>query len=152
LTYAAEHVHLAYAATVHGIQGETTDASIVGPGVDASGLYVGMTRGRTHNEAITIARTPATVRDRLAESMLRGTPEITIDDSRHAARTELGRAAREPENLTGTTTASRREVEMRSRVARMREWLTAKDRELREAHTARHTDAARAHSYGAALH
>ena len=55
--YAAEHVHLAYASTVHGIQGETTDASIVGPGVDASGLYVGMTRGRAHNEVIAIAHT-----------------------------------------------------------------------------------------------
>ncbi len=30
--YAAEHAHRAYASTVHGIQGETVDASIVGPG------------------------------------------------------------------------------------------------------------------------
>ena len=39
--YAAEHVHLAYASTVHGIQGETTDASVVGPGVDAAGCMSG---------------------------------------------------------------------------------------------------------------
>lgn len=92
--YAAEHVHLAYASTVHGIQGETTDASIVGPGVDASGLYVGMTRGRAHNEAIAIARTAAVARDQIAESMMRGIPEVSIDDSVRAARSELGRAAR----------------------------------------------------------
>lgn len=92
--YAAEHVHLAYASTVHGIQGETTDASIVGPGVDASGLYVGMTRGRAHNEAIAIARTDAVARDQIADSMMRGIPEVSIDDSVRAARSELGRAAR----------------------------------------------------------
>lgn len=95
--YAAEHVHLAYASTVHGIQGETTDASIVGPGVDASGLYVGMTRGRAHNEAIAIARTDAAARDQIADSMMRGIPEVSIDDSVRAARSELGRAARSPE-------------------------------------------------------
>lgn len=92
--YAAEYVHLAYASTVHGIQGETTDASIVGPGVDASGLYVGMTRGRAHNEAIAIAPTDAVARDQIAESMMRGIPEVSIDDSVRAARSELGRAAR----------------------------------------------------------
>lgn len=94
--YAAEHVHLAYASTVHGIQGETTEASIVGPGVDASGLYVGMTRGRAHNETIAIARTDAVARDQIADSMMRGIPEISIDDSVRAARSELGRAARPP--------------------------------------------------------
>lgn len=93
--YTAQHVHLAYASTVHGIQGETTDAAIVGPGVDASGLYVGMTRGRIHNEAIAIARTDAAARDQVAESMLRGIPEVTLDDSVRAARIELGRAARD---------------------------------------------------------
>ena len=94
--YAAEHVHLAYASTVHGIQGETTDASIVGPGVDASGLYVGMTRGRAHNEAIAIARTDDVARGQIADSMMRGIPEVSIDDSVRAARSELGRAARPP--------------------------------------------------------
>lgn len=92
--YVAEHVHLAYASTVHGIQGETTDASIVGPGVDASGLYVGMTRGRVHNEVVAIARTDEIAREVVSESMLRGLPEVTIEDSRRAARVELDRAAR----------------------------------------------------------
>ncbi|MGX5769761.1 AAA family ATPase [Microbacterium trichothecenolyticum] len=96
LDYAARHVHLAYASTVHGIQGETTDAAVVGPGVDASGLYVGMTRGRSHNEAIAIAGTDAAARDRIADSMLRGIPEVSIDDSLRAARTELSRGARPP--------------------------------------------------------
>lgn len=94
--YAAQHIHLAYASTVHGIQGETTDAAIVGPGVDASGLYVGMTRGRRRNEAIAIARTPADAREHVADSMLRGIPEVSVDDSIRAARAELGRAARNP--------------------------------------------------------
>ncbi|MDR7110896.1 hypothetical protein J2X03_000752 [Microbacterium trichothecenolyticum] len=92
--YAVQHVHLAYASTVHGIQGETTDASIVGPGVDASGLYVGMTRGRMYNEVIAIAQTDAAARDRIADSMLRGIPEVSIDDAVRAARIEFGRAAR----------------------------------------------------------
>jgi hypothetical protein len=103
--YAAQHVHLAYASTVHGIQGETTHASIVGPGVDASGLYVGMTRGRTRNEAIAIAGTDAAARDRIADSMLRGIPEVSIDDSIRAAHTELSRAARPPETTSPTDRA-----------------------------------------------
>ena len=93
LDYAASYVHLAYASTVHGIQGETTDASIVGPGVDASGLYVGMTRGRVQNEAVAIARTAAAAREQVANSMMRGIPEVTLDDSARAAQSELGRAA-----------------------------------------------------------
>ncbi|MCR2784142.1 MULTISPECIES: hypothetical protein [unclassified Microbacterium] len=39
--YALDHLQPAYASAVHGIQGETTDAAVVGPGVDAAGLYVG---------------------------------------------------------------------------------------------------------------
>ncbi|MDY0910091.1 AAA family ATPase [Microbacterium sp. CFBP9034] len=96
LDYAADHMHLAYAATVHGIQGETTDASIVGAGVDASGLYVGMTRGGVHNEAIAIAWTADAAREQIADSMMRGVTEVTIEDSVRAARSELGRAARVP--------------------------------------------------------
>ena len=92
--YAAEHVHLAYASTVHGIQGETVDRSYVGPGVDAAGLYVGMTRGRHSNTAITIARDTEHAVDELADTMMRGRPEITLDDARRGALSELGRAAR----------------------------------------------------------
>lgn len=91
--YAAEHVHLAYAATVQGTQGETTDVSIVGPGVDAAGLYVGLTRGRTENIAITIATNPATAEAALSTTMRRGIPELTISDSRTAAASENARAA-----------------------------------------------------------
>lgn len=145
--YAANHVHLAYASTVHGIQGETTDASVVGPGVDASGLYVGMTRGRTQNEAIAIARTDAAARDVIADSMLRGIPEVSIEDSIRAARGELGRAARTsprpPEPLSAWNDRARRpeghvidleqmivaargrEQETRSRLERATDWMRA---------------------------
>ena len=104
--YGTKHLHLAYASTVHGIQGETTDVAIVGPGVDAAGLYVGMTRGRRHNESVVIAGNRSQAVDSIAESMRRGRVEITLDDSRAAAASELARAARthegnEPERVVG---------------------------------------------------
>lgn len=92
--YAREHLQLAYALTVHGVQGDTADASVVGPDVDAAGLYVGLTRGRMHNIAIVVARTDAAARERLAESMQRGTPELTMQDAVRAAQAEVRRAAR----------------------------------------------------------
>lgn len=105
--YAADHVHLAYASTVHGIQGETVHASYVGPGVDAAGLYVGMTRGRATNTALTIARGPNEAVERLADTMMRGQFEITLDDARHAAARELDRAARPDAGATSSGVASR---------------------------------------------
>lgn len=94
LDYVADHVHLAYATTVHGIQGETTDECFVGPDVDAAGLYVGLTRGRQHNHAIVIATSADTAREALAITLARGVPEATLEESRVAARTDLQRAAR----------------------------------------------------------
>lgn len=95
IDYVAEHVHLAYATTVHGIQGDTTHASIVGPDVDAAGLYVGLTRGRTQNRAIVVARSQESVREAIAETLTRGIAENTVDQSRAAAVTDLARAARD---------------------------------------------------------
>lgn len=92
--YAGSHLHLAYATTVYGVQGETTDRSMVGPGVDAAGLYVGMTRGKSINQAIIVAQTETSARTLLVETMQRQTIEETIEKSRAAARTELHRAAR----------------------------------------------------------
>lgn len=90
--YAREHLQLAYASTVHGVQGDTADASVVGPNVDAAGLYVGLTRGRLHNIAIVVARTDAGAREGLADSMQRGTLELTMQDAVRAAVAELRRA------------------------------------------------------------
>lgn len=94
--YTAEHVHLAYASTVHGIQGETVHASYVGPGVDAAGLYVGMTRGRAANTALTIGSDPEAAIEQLADTMMRGRLEVTLEDAGRAAERELGPAARDP--------------------------------------------------------
>lgn len=91
--YAFEHVQLAYASTVHGIQGETVDASIVGPDVDAAGLYVGLTRGREHNEVVAVAHTGRAARANVATCMLRGSTELTMQDAVRAARAEMQRAA-----------------------------------------------------------
>lgn len=104
--YAAEYAHLAYASTVHGIQGETVDASIVGPGVNAAGLYVGLTRGRHSNEAIVVATSASGARDELVEAMRRGVPEPTIEDSRKAVRIDLARAARLAQAVPAPTVVS----------------------------------------------
>lgn len=102
LTYAAEHIHLAYASTVHGIQGETTEASIVGPDVDAAGLYVGLTRGRHHNLVLTVAGTDSASRNNLADCMLRQSPELTLAESVEAARADHRRAPHANEAATRT--------------------------------------------------
>ncbi|MEN2739663.1 AAA family ATPase [Microbacterium sp. X-17] len=92
--YAASHLHLAYATTVYGVQGETTDRSFVGPGVDAAGFYVGLTRGKQNNVAAVVATTRASAVSELVETMQRRPVEETVEMSRAAARTELLRAAR----------------------------------------------------------
>lgn len=127
--YAADHVHLAYAATVHGIQGETTDTAIVGPDVDASGLYVGMTRGRFHNEAIALVKPGETAVSVIAERMLRGLQEVTVDDGRKAARAELGRAAR----VSGAA-----ETDANDELATVADWLSTARAHVRvaESHAA----------------
>jgi len=92
--YASANLHLGYASTVYGVQGETTDRAIAGPGVDAAGLYVGLTRGRSRNDAVVIASTIEAAKGELAATMQRQLGEETIEKSRIAAREELARAAR----------------------------------------------------------
>lgn len=101
--YAREHLQLAYASTVHGVQGDTAHASVAGPDVGAAGLYVGLTRGRVRNVSIVVAGTDAAVHECLAESMQRGTPELTMQDAVGADQAEMGRAAR-PRDLSTMAT------------------------------------------------
>lgn len=91
--YAAGHFHSGYASTAYGIQGETTDVSLVGPGVDASGLYVGLARGRHDNTALVVAGSEASARAQLVEAMQHQPIEETLEKNRAAARAELDRAA-----------------------------------------------------------
>ncbi|WP_240977297.1 AAA family ATPase [Planctomonas sp. JC2975] len=91
--YAAGHLHLGYASTVYGAQGETTDRSIVGPEVDAAGLYVGLTRGRHDNSAVLVAATARAATAELADILRRETPEPGLDDSLHVAWAELHKSA-----------------------------------------------------------
>jgi len=95
LDYAASHIHLAYATTVYGVQGETTDRALVGPGVDAAGLYVGLTRGKQYNSAVLVAATADSAKAQLVEMMQRQPVEETIGKSRAAAQAELRRAAQD---------------------------------------------------------
>jgi hypothetical protein len=59
--YAARHVDLGYAVTVHRAQGATVETAhlLTGPGLTREALYVGMTRGRTANHTY-ITTDPAT--------------------------------------------------------------------------------------------
>lgn len=88
--YALEHLQLAYASTVHGIQGETVDASFVGPDMDAAGLYVGLTGGRLHNEVVAVASTDHAAQTKVAASMMRGGTELTMHDAVRAAQASCG--------------------------------------------------------------
>ena len=56
-TYVTEHVELAYATTVHGAQGETTNRAhlVVDHHTGGASAYVGMTRGRDFNTAHLVA-------------------------------------------------------------------------------------------------
>lgn len=90
-------------STVHGGQGDTAVASVVGRDVDAARLCVGLTRGPVHNVAVVVARTDTAARGCLADSIQRGTPELTMQDAVRAAQQEVRRAAskREAAVVTG---------------------------------------------------
>lgn len=91
--FAAEHVQLAYATTAHGVQGETVDRAFVAPGVAGAGLYVGLTRGKRHNEALAIGASEDAAREALTEQLGAATFELDMDDARAATLRELRAAA-----------------------------------------------------------
>jgi len=86
--YVAGHVELAYASTVHGVQGDTAHAGhlLLDEHTGAAGAYVGMTRGRTANTAHLIADTLPDARAQWIDTAGRGRADLGLDAARQAAQ------------------------------------------------------------------
>jgi hypothetical protein len=62
MSYASKHLGLAYGLTVHKGQGSTVDRAVVvvDQKMTAQQLYVGMSRGKEHNQAVVVCEAPDT--------------------------------------------------------------------------------------------
>ena len=72
-SYVREHVHLAYSATAYGVQGVTTTTAhtLLSEALDASGVYVGMTRGCDANALHVIAEDLEEAREQFIDALHR---------------------------------------------------------------------------------
>ena len=88
--YAQHHLHLAYASTVHGVQGETADVAdlILTDATDAAAAYVGLTRGRHHNTVHITADTLDQARQQWVQAAGRNRADLGLDQARTAALAE----------------------------------------------------------------
>lgn len=86
--YVAEHTHLAYAATTHGVQGMTVSEShmLVGDAMGAAGVYVGMTRGRILNRMHVVAADVDDAREQFVAAMDRDRADHGLAQATAAAR------------------------------------------------------------------
>ena len=85
VTYAREHVELAYATTVYGAQGETVDHAhlLISETTGAAAAYVGLTRGRQGNTAHLVAESAEDARQQWVEVFARDRADL---GPAHAAR------------------------------------------------------------------
>ena len=79
--YVAEHAHLSYAATAHGVQGATVNNShtILSEATSAAGIYVGMTRGRETNRLHIVAENLTDARAQFIDAMERDPADRGLD-------------------------------------------------------------------------
>ncbi len=91
--YVREHVGLAYASTVHGVQGDTatTAHSVIGEHASAASAYVGMTRGREANVAHLVADNVDEARQQWVAVFVRDRADL---GPAHAAALAAAEAAR----------------------------------------------------------
>ncbi|MHB1289868.1 MobF family relaxase [Georgenia sp.] len=117
--YLAEHAHLAYATTAYGVQGTTADHShtILSDTLDAAGVYVGMTRGRTHNLLHIVATDLADARAQFTAALQRDRADRGLTEATRAARAAVDGLA--PEG-SAVVNAER---------ARLRAWIETADHE-----------------------
>lgn len=83
-------MHLAYATTTHGVQGETASHAdlLLTRATDAAGAYVGMTRGRHSNTVHIVADNPEQARDQWIEAAGRNRADLGLEHARHTATNE----------------------------------------------------------------
>ncbi|HEY7814110.1 MAG TPA: AAA family ATPase [Nakamurella sp.] len=95
--YVRENIHLAYASTVHGVQGETSDHGRLHLTdlTDAAALYVGMTRGRRSNTVHIVARTYDQAREQWVAASGRDRADLGVDQARATATAEAANYAPE---------------------------------------------------------
>ena len=137
--YVTEHTHLAYAATAYGVQGATVAAShtVLSDALDASGVYVAMTRGRDTNHLHVVAAglddaceqfVLALERDRADRGLVAATlaareavAGLTADGPVHVVATERARLAAQIEHAD-------------QQAAKWQRAATALDRQARQHH------------------
>ena len=118
--YVAEHTHLAYAATSYGFQSATTPAghTVLSDALDASGMYVGMTRGRHINTLHIVAANPDDAREQVIAALQRDRADRGLTDATRAAREAVNGLV--PSGPVAFVNAER---------ARLHEWIEVADRE-----------------------
>ncbi len=86
--YVAEHAHLAYASTAYGVQGATVPAShtVLSDALDASGVYVGMTRGQETNRLHVVAADVDDAREQFVVALERDRADRGLVAATQAAR------------------------------------------------------------------
>ena len=91
--YAQDQVHLAYASTIHGVQGTTarSGACVLTEGTDAAGLYVGMTRGRLHNTIHIEADTLDAAAEQWVTAAQRDRADLGLEAARREVEEEAAR-------------------------------------------------------------
>ena len=94
-SYVHNSVELAYATTIHGVQGDTAQTAhlIVGDHTTAQAAYVGMTRGRETNTVHLVASTPHEAREHWIAVFDRTRSDLGPAAATHAAQAEAANYA-----------------------------------------------------------
>jgi len=106
--YVTEYTHLAYASTAYGVQGATVTEShtLLSDAIDAAGVYVGITRGRTSNRLHIVAADLDDAREQLANALERDRADRGLVEATRAAHEAVhGLVAHGPARLVNTERA-----------------------------------------------
>jgi hypothetical protein len=93
--YVQDNVQHAWAVTAHGAQGATVDRvhAVVSDRMDAAGLYVGLTRGRSANVLHAVAEDEGQARSQFLRAARRSNADPGLHAARAAAERRMAKAA-----------------------------------------------------------